>query len=238
MFFVFFYKLKSLVKLAFFFVWPGKSIDACLTYNFTDERLKFTHLLECVNYLRVAEIPNVYFEFGCHSGRTFSAVLNAARFFSMANFRAIAFDSFMGLPDTSPLEDGVFRGGEFSTSRSRFKSIVKFRTGSNLADKQIVEGFYEESLTAALQAELPKVGMVHIDVDLYSSTISVLEFVKPLLVEGSVILFDDWYCFSPGSNRGERKAFLEFCANNPDFKFEEWKAYSTFGKSFFVVQTA
>ena len=48
---------------------------------------------------------------------------------------------------------------------------------------------------------MPKVGLVHIDVDLYSSTVEVLEFVKPLLVKSSVLVFDDWYCFPPGSEK-------------------------------------
>ena len=56
------------------------------------------------------------------------------------------------------------------------------------------------------------------------------------MVEGTVLLFDDWYCFPPGSNKGERRALEEFQANNPSFEFEDWKSYSTFGKSFFVVK--
>ena len=82
---------------------------------------------------------------------------------------------------------------------------------------------------------MPKVGMVHIDVDLYSSTMQILEFIKPLIVVGTVIVFDDWYCFPPGSNKGETRAVKEFKAANPSFQLEEWKAYSTFGKSFFVT---
>ena len=79
---------------------------------------------------------------------------------------------------------------------------------------------------------MPKVGLVHIDVDLYSSTVEVLEFVKPLLVKGSVLVFDDWYCFPPGSTKGVC-AMDEF-KKKYRFEIEEWKSYSTFGKSFFV----
>ena len=86
-----------------------------------------------------------------------------------------------------------------------------------------------------MQSRMPKVGMVHIDVDLYSSTMEVLEFIKPLLVVGTVLIFDDWYCFPPGANKGEMKAVKEFSSANPSFQLEEWKAYSTFGKSFFVT---
>ena len=113
--------------------------------------------------------------------------------------------------------------------------IIKKNTGIKLKSEQIIKGFYSKTLTKELQSKLPKVGLVHIDVDLYSSTICVLNFIAPLLVAGSIIAFDDWYCFPPGSNKGEAKSLNEFLDLNPHYKVEEWKAYSTFGKSFFVT---
>ena len=55
-------------------------------YKLSDERDKFQHISEAVNYMRVAEMPNVFFEFGCSSGRTFSAVLLAAKYFRVVCF--------------------------------------------------------------------------------------------------------------------------------------------------------
>ena len=103
-----------------------------------------------------------------------------------------------------------------------------------MEEHQIIEGFFSETLNAELQNKLPKAGIVHIDVDLYSSTVEILNFIKPLLSLGTVILFDDWYCFPVGEDKGERLALKEFCKANPKFQLEEWKNYSTFGKSFFV----
>ena len=203
-------------------------------YKLTDEKFKFSHILEAVNYVRVALIPPVFFEFGCHSGRTFSTAINAANFLKL-DLIAIAFDSFQGLPNTKINDDGYFKGGTFFTSEDEFKKIIKRQTGENLKDNQIIKGFYDESLNDDLKAKLPKhVGMVHIDVDLYSSTCSVLEFIKDYIVEGTVILFDDWYCFPPGEEKGEKKALIEFLKKYPNIKLEEWKNYSNFGKSFFV----
>ena len=113
--------------------------------------------------------------------------------------------------------------------------MVKKQTGLILNPKNCIKGYYENTLTKDLQSKLPRVGIVHIDVDLYSSTVEVLEFVKPLLVRGTVLLFDDWYCFNPGESKGEKRAFEEFCLKYPNFKAEVWKNYSTFGRSFFVT---
>ena len=33
-------------------------------YLETDEKFKYIHILEAVNYVKVAELPNVFFEFG------------------------------------------------------------------------------------------------------------------------------------------------------------------------------
>jgi hypothetical protein len=102
--------------------------------------------------------------------------------------------------------------------------------------ENIIEGFFSESLTDDVQKRIPKVGMIHIDVDLYSSTVEVLKFVRPMLTVGTVILFDDYYCFPPDGNRGEMRALLEMLEFDNNFEVKEWKAYSTFGQSFFVTK--
>jgi hypothetical protein len=210
-------------------------------YLFTDENLKFTHILEALNYLRVAGnngkvLPQTYFEFGCHSGRTFSTAVNAAKYLKMNNCKFFAFDSFKGLPQTDEIEDGIFNIGDFNTSKKDFIKIIKKNTNLKIDSYNVIDGFYDVSLTNDLQAKMPKVGLLHVDVDLYSSTRDLLKFVKPLLVNGSIILFDDWYCFKPSTklSRGEQKAVQEFLEINKNIKLIPWKAYSTFGQSFFV----
>ena len=226
---------NSVINSTYYKLFKPHQLSAYKDYKFSDEKLKFMHLMEAVNYCRVALMPFTYFEFGCHSARTFSAVINAAKYFKMENMQFFAFDSFQGLPTTDVNEDGVFQTGEFATPINEFLSKVKFRTGLKLNPQNIIEGYYSDSLTEDVQKRMPKVGMVHIDVDLYSSTKEVLNFIKPLLVVGTVILFDDYYCFPPDSQHGEMKALIEFCEENPDFKVKEWKSYSTFGQSFFVA---
>jgi O-methyltransferase len=34
-----------------------------------------------------------------------------------------------------------------------------------------------------------------------------------------VIVFDDWFCFYGDPDRGERRAWAEFCQANPDLRF-------------------
>lgn len=227
--------IKQKIKSIFYMIFDRNLYKAHKDYTFTDEELKFTHILEAINHIRIAEAPKTYLEFGCHSARTFSAAVRAARYFKMNDMDFYAFDSFEGLPETIKDEDGFFQGGTFSTNISEFLYLVKKQSGLILNPENCIKGYYENSLTNKLQSKMPKAGVVHIDVDLYSSTVEVLEFIKPLMVIGTVLIFDDWYCFSPGKSKGEKRAFEEFCIKYPNFKTELWKNYSTFGKSLFVT---
>ena len=155
-------------------------LQARAQYKYSDEHLKFVHILEAMNYLRVAGaagriLPQTFFEFGCHSGRTFSAAVNASGFLGMKNARFFAFDSFEGLPPTREDEDGYFQSGTFCTSKQQFVSIVKRIQGKPWQMNRSYR-FYSDSLTSEIQERMPKAGVIHIDVDLYSSTVDVLRF--------------------------------------------------------------
>ena len=204
-------------------------------YVSTDFTQKCVHIMEALNYVKISKLPKVFFEFGCHSGRTFSSAIRASRELNILDETSFyAFDSFEGLPTTS-VEDGIFETGTFCTAQDDFKKALIKQSNFMLDESNIYKGFYSDTLTKELQSKMPKIGVVHIDVDLYSSTVEVLNFIKPLLVEGSVLIFDDYYCFPAGSNKGEPKALKEFLDNNKTFQVQEWKAYSSFGQSFFVT---
>jgi hypothetical protein len=55
------------------------------------------------------------------------------------------------------------------------------------------------------------VAFLHLDADLYSSTVTVLEHVGPRLRPGSVIVFDEYFNY-PGWEQHEHRAWLEFVA--------------------------
>lgn len=222
-------------SLLYLWLFNRNSYIAHKDYVSSDYKQKCVHIMEAMNYVKVAQLPKVFFEFGCHSGRTFSAAIRASKEINIINETEFyAFDSFVGLPKTSS-DDGIFEEGTFHTGVSDFKKALKTQADYNLNDKYIYKGFYSNTLTDELQKKMPKVGVVHIDVDIYSSAKEVLNFIKPLLVKGSVLIFDDYYCFPAGSNKGEHRALNEFLNENPSFKITEWKAYSSFGKSFFIT---
>jgi hypothetical protein len=50
----------------------------------------------------------------------------------------------------------------------------------------------------------------------------VLDFVTDLLVQGSVLVFDDWFYNQGRKDRGEQKAFYEWAARNPQLELIEY----------------
>jgi len=57
---------------------------------------------------------------------------------------------------------------------------------------ELIEGFYEKSLTPELRDSLNKHGpsLVTMDSDFYTSTKTVLDWIRPMLVDGTFFMFD------------------------------------------------
>ena len=138
--------------------------------------------------------------------------------------RFLAFDSFEGLPETSADElHENWAKGSYACSESQFlKNIAE--EGVDLKRVTTVPGFYDKSLTPELKKRLglQRAAIVNIDCDLYESTITVLDYVTDLLVQGTILVFDDWFCYQGRTDRGEQQACREWLARNPQIELIEY----------------
>ncbi len=137
--------------------------------------------------------------------------------------RFFAFDSFEGLPavvdrDVPP----HWRDKAYNCSLERFLGNLK-KAGVDPSRVIPIQGYYNQSLTGECRQAhaMKRAAIVHIDCDLYESTVDVLNFVGPLLVDGSVIVFDDWFYYRAHPNKGERGAFSAWLKQNPQFHVSE-----------------
>ncbi len=104
--------------------------------------------------------------------------------------RIYACDSFKGLAeDYEHLEKGTF-----ATEVPKLRGV------------RIVDGFFEDTLTEQLAAEIGRISFAHLDADLHSSTMTALNWMTPLLQPGSVLLFDELI----GEDPAEARALLEW----------------------------
>jgi hypothetical protein len=167
-------------------------------------------------------IGGYYFEFGCHEGNTIRKAWEHTQ--HLFDWTYIAFDSFEGLPEISPIDkQDIWEKGKLATSEERFLEIA---TAAGIPRDRLltVRGFYDQSLSEQTRQRLEgrKAAVVYIDCDLYASTVPVLEFMRNFLQVGTVIVFDDWYCFHGDPERGEQRAWREFRARYPDLRFTEF----------------
>lgn len=164
-------------------------------------------------------VPGYYFEFGCNEANTVRKAWD--HFEHLFDFHYVGFDSFEGLPEIEEIDKQIiWEKGKLAFDESKF---IKLATRHGIPKNRLhtVKGFYDQSLTEDLKARfLPtKAAVIYIDCDLYKSTVPVLEWIIDFLQVGTVIVFDDWYCFHGDPERGEQLAWNEFISRHPELRF-------------------
>jgi len=140
-----------------------------------------------------ASLPGLYLEFGVGRGKSIRWIgADAGR-------PVYGFDSFDGIPE---YWNGNPIGAFAQKKLPKVPDNVQFQIG--MFDKTI-PGFLEE--------HDDPVAFLHVDCDLYSSTVTIFDAFGPRLQPGAVILFDEYYNF-PRWRQHEYKAFQEFVENN------------------------
>lgn len=136
-------------------------------------------------------------EFGVHTGTTINKIADLR-----PDLKFTGFDSFEGLPedwDTGPkiVSTAAFdRGGVMPEVRGNIS---------------LVKGFFNQSLPKWLEEQTGRVSKkiavegdfvsyLHIDCDIYSSTVTVFEHLNDYIKVGSIIRFDEICCWRTAFN--------------------------------------
>ena len=189
------------------------------------------------------QVEGEYLEFGVWKGRSFNRAYNIWKYVSattkkLGGMNFYAFDSFQGLPKILGKEDTKsteFAEGQYFCSIEDFKKNL----ASNSVDMkrvQIVPGWYEEVLNDTTRKVIPlkKASIIFIDCDLYESAVTVLNFITPYITDGTIIIFDDWFCFKGSPDTGERKAFGDWIKRNASLSYTEFVRFNWRGSSFIL----
>lgn len=134
-------------------------------------------------------------EFGVAAGHSITVLAEAA-----GGRLVEEFDSFEGLP-----EDWAGhreRRGAFSLKGALPKVPANVR---------LHKGWFKDTIGVWLGTTLDKIGFVHVDCDIYSSTRDVLWSLRERLQVGSVIAFDEYFNY-PNWRQHEARALREFVA--------------------------
>ncbi len=182
-----------------------------------------------------------YLEFGVFTGSSFNFAMKVnkkiEKIFGKSDCEFIGFDSFKGFgeikkEDINPnFKDAVFSVNE----KSVLKNIEKLAKGQKM---RIVKGFYKETIENKTTQDLNigKARVVMIDCDLKESARLALEFIKPSIQEGTIILFDDIVFFKGNENKGENGAFNDFQKKYPEISFKRIFDYGYGSKAFIAYK--
>lgn len=88
-------------------------------------------------------------------------------------------------------------------------------------------GWFEDTIPAYMKEFDEPIRFIHVDCDLYASTVTVFENLAPRIVPGTVILFDE-YLMNPSWRNDEFKAFQE-AVQKHGWEYE-YIAFSLFSK--------
>ncbi|MFM9941943.1 MAG: TylF/MycF/NovP-related O-methyltransferase [Hyphomicrobiaceae bacterium] len=153
-----------------------------------------------------------YYEFGLYQGFSIWFAEQIARGRVPKDFEFYGFDSFEGLPP-SEVDGRFYKAGQLATDYQMVRdNLTKY--GADWQRLKLFKGFYsaQEFARLAKTERFPPVAIAVIDVDIYESCVIVLEFLKPRLVPGSILILDDYNDMDRSDDHGERKAVREFNA--------------------------
>ncbi len=186
--------LLNLAYLSNLSDWVNKNRN--LRFNdFYNKRVKYEERFNLHQFVIDTELSDSdfdYFEFGVAEGTSFKWWTKKIQ---NPNCRFYGFDVFTGLPE----DFGVMKKSHYDTKGST----------PSLNDERVtfVSGLFQDSLPEFLKnyENSEKRKVIHMDADLYSSTLYVLTILYPILRKDDIIIFDEF-----GVPTHEFKAFSEF----------------------------
>jgi hypothetical protein len=169
-----------------------------------------------IDRYRLNDREGLVCEFGVAGGKSLNYLARR-----LPGHTLYGFDSFEGLPEDWRQD----------LPRGTFKQKQLPEVSSNV---ELVQGWFDDSLAPFLAEHSGDALLLHIDCDLYSSTMTVLRAFRPRIKLGTILVFDEFFNY-PGWQAGEAKAFLEFI-DESGLAFE-YLSYNMFGTQLAVRST-
>ena len=155
----------------------------------------FANRIEMYRFLAtnvVGEEPIDFLEFGVFRGESIACW---ATYHKHPQSRFFGFDSFEGLPEDWRTSQGK---GHFSVDGAT-PQISDPRV-------QFIKGWFDSTVPAFVGSFVPRSRIVvHLDADLYASTLVPLIYLNGILARGTILIFDEFY-----DRDNEFKAFRDY----------------------------
>ncbi len=190
-------------------------------------------ILAALAFVNRNKLEGNYLEFGVAGGKTIAFAYHTAQhkpFTKKMHF--YGFDSFEGMPEASK-EDKTesLPPGKFAESVSKVGNRL-LSSGVKRNKITLVKGWFDKVLPKYNYKD--KVAIIHIDCDFYESTVPCLDFLTPLVQDGTVIIFNDWFMYNGREDMGEQKAFYQWLKKNKNITTTDFGMYKGKVKAFIL----
>lgn len=201
-----------------------------------DERRQF--MKHAFLALKVSGISGDYVEFGSWGGQSLKAAYELTQLICPER-QLWAFDSFLGERPASVYEIDSRPGLEQYVNTGP-SGVDAFR---DACEKEgvprdaftAVDGYFDQTLPHIGTDGPPRdIALAYVDCNLYTSAVTVLEFLEPRLKHGMIVAFDDYWVYSATHVSGERLALHEFLREHPEWTFVPYQEIHHVGVSYVV----
>jgi hypothetical protein len=142
-------------------------------------------------------IDGLYAEFGVNEGGTITYIAK-----QKPGKTIHGFDSFEGLPED--WSGNAMAAGYFNR-KGRLPKVP--------GNVKLYAGWFDKTAPEFAAATPGPLAFLHVDCDLYSSTVTVFNALSDRIVPGTVIVFDEYFNY-PNWKAHEHKAFTEYQASS------------------------
>jgi len=165
-----------------------------------------------------------YLEFGVSRGTSMACMHSVLKEKGLTTTRLVGFDSFEGMPVGSDSEG--WKPGQYHSTLGATRRYLAGK-GVDLSQVTLVKGWFNETCTPRSRADLNlgRAGILMLDCDTYSSTVTALDFAMPLVGDRAVLIFDDWGAQEVKGEIGQKEAFEERIVAPGLFAVEELDTY-------------
>jgi O-methyltransferase len=194
-------------------------------------------------HLAVDQVEGAYVEFGVASGNSMRSAELAERGSGSKSLgvmrvprELVGFDTFNSFSTGSDDDlHQTWEGSNFSVPISRVKKRFR-RAGqrvsfhavdcSKLGDAQSEYGPVSSYVASQ------DIAIVLMDMDLGDPTEKALDWIRPKLRTGTIVIFDEYFAYGGDPSKGEAGAWTRFLAKNPEISGRIMKTYGDGGAMF------
>ncbi len=234
---------QTLIKL--FNNWPSSDEFKMRNLGLFQNRINLMRILFMNElYQKTLNITGDILEFGCRWGQNLSLFLNFRGIYEPYNMqkKIIGFDTFSGFPSISKHENKgnkkLAKLGGFATTKNYDKyleNILDYQStespASHVKRHKLIKGDASKTIKKYLKSnQQTLISLAYFDMDIYKPTKDCLKAIKPYLIKGSVIGFDE-----PNSKDfpGETIAIKEIFG---EVKFKLYQSKFSAGSGYYIFE--